>query len=205
MNTMKICLTCLVAMIALHVWGQGGNPRALGIGFAVAADPYQFEDGSRPSRLYRDPALKVPWTGREVAPFFNKADYGLYHFMCLAKTETYYKVLVNDHDVAYLPADDAFHFMTWEQLMIGYPMERHSTDNPIYERPSTSSKRVHHACDPDRLYVKLLVERKGEYWAYVAMPLDCEDHPDLRTTPCKVGWVKWRTQTELLVSILLLC
>ncbi len=201
---MKIGLTLVFALVVGIAFGQG-NPRALGSGFAVAADPYQFENGSVPSRIYRDPELKIRLTGREVLPFFNKPDYGLYHFICLEKTAAYYKILINDNDIGYLPNDDAFRFMSWEQLMIGSPVERHSTDNPIYERPATTSKRIHNTCDPDRLHVKLLMERDGEYWAYVAIPLDCEDHPDLRTKAYKLGWIKWRTKTELLVSILLLC
>lgn len=202
---MKTWLTLTLLLIAASALGQGGNPHEFGIGFAVATDPYQYADGSHPSRLYRDPELKVKLTGRKVWPFFHKADYGLYHFICLEKTDAYYKVLINDTDIGYLPNDKNFYFTTWDKVMIGYPMERHSTDNPIYTCPTVTSPRIRNHCDPDRLYVKLLIERNGEYWAYVAIPQDCEGYPDIRVKRCKLGWVKWRTQTELLVSILLLC
>ena len=149
--------------------------------------------------------MKVRLSGKHVLPFFHKADYGLYHFICLEKSDAYYKVLINDTDIGYLPNDKNFYFMTWDKVMIGYPVERHSTRNPIYVCPTETSKRIHNHCELDRLYVKCLVERNGEYWAYVAIPQDCEGHSDIRVKRCKLGWVKWRTQTELLVSILLLC
>lgn len=202
---MKICLTCLLAMIALHIWGQGGNPRALGIGFAVADNPYQYENGGQPSRLFRDPALKVKWSGADVVPFFHKADYGLYHFICLDSTEAYYKVLANDNDIAYLPREGGFHFLSWDALLIGSSIELIEPNTAIYACPSDSKKLVPNPCKSQQLRVKLLVKLKGEYWAYVAMPLDCEHHADIHLTPCRLGWVKWRTAHELLVSILLLC
>ena len=102
-----------IAFIVTSVNAQNRNPKEIGIGFAIANDPYRYEMNYIPKNLFRNKELSEKWTINSIFPYFLKPDYGLFHFICLEKTKEYYKVLVNDNEVGFLANDSTFYFITW--------------------------------------------------------------------------------------------
>ena len=204
---MRILTTILLTLAFLTTLGQNPVPKDLGIGFAVVSDPYKLEGGSHIDNIYTDKNLKTKFingAANKIYPFFYKPDYGLYHFICLAKTDDYYKVLVNDSATAYLPNDNSFHFTTWDAILLSATVERLTNDNPIREHSTNDSKIIKCDCKPDRLKVEDIIEKDNEYWIFVSFSATCEQHLDDNII-LNHGWIKWRTKNKLLVEILLLC
>ena len=57
--------------------GQDNDPQELGIGFAVATNPYQFNDGSYSENIYSGKDLKTKLKKgktNNIFPFFYKPD-----------------------------------------------------------------------------------------------------------------------------------
>ena len=202
---MKILTTLLLFFTAFTAWGQESVTLEFGIGFAVATNSYQFEDGSHYKNIYSDKGLKNKIKKTlAIGPYFYKPDYGLYHFICTEKTNFYYKILINDTTLAYIPNDSSFYFMSWETILFKGTLERFSKDNPIREEPENDSPVIQNNCKADRLKVAELIEKENEYWAYVSFDTLCNDYPSDKPI-LKYGRIKWRTKNKLLVSILLLC
>jgi hypothetical protein len=195
-------LQLLFLFLSISVLGQD-NPNELGIGFVIPYNPYQYEDGRHCDNIFADKKLKIK-ANVLVQPFFYKPDYGLYHFICISKTDKYYEVLINNSMKGYLPNDDNFMFMSWGSLLINKSVERLTNNNPIYEEPSINGRILEYSCKPDRLKVEEVIEKNNEYWISVSFLPSCEDREMSKLGP-NSGWIRWRTKTELLVNILLLC
>lgn len=204
MRIMKNWIPILLTLIALSSFGQNKQPKELGIGFSIATNPYQFEDLSIPDNIFKDKELTQKWDSDKVFPFFFKPDYGLYHFVCLEKTIDYYKILVNDNEIAYLPNDTNYYFKTWEAMILQSKVERLTKDNPIRQECDDKSGIVEYNCEYDRLTVQDVVQKNGEYWLEIHFSPECEEYPS-KNSKVKYGWIKWRTNNKLLVEILLLC
>jgi hypothetical protein len=201
---MKNITTILLTLLVLNSFGQNQTPKELGIGFAIASDPYEFEDLSTPKNLYSNKELTEKWSSDKVYPFFLKPDYGLYHFICLEKTNDYYKVLVNDNEIGFIPNDSNYYFKTWDTILMQSTVERLTKDNPIRKEWNNESETISNDCEFDRLTVQDVILRDGEYWLQIYFSTECEDYPD-KNSKVKYGWIKWRTNDKLLVNILLLC
>jgi hypothetical protein len=201
---MRNCVTILLTLIVLNSFGQNQMPKELGIGFAIATDPYEFEVLSTPKNLFINKELTENWKTDEVFPFFFKPDYGLYHFICLEKTKDYYKILVNDSEVGYLPNNSTYYFKTWDAVLIQSTVERLTKENPIRKESNNESEVIVNDCEFDRLTVRDLIEKEGEFWLQIYFSPECEDYPD-KNTKVKYGWIKWRINGKLIVDILLLC
>ena len=204
MKKMKHCITILLTLIALNSFGQNQTPKELGIGFAIASNPYEFEDLSTPEKLFRNKELTQKWNSDKVFPFFFKPDYGLYHFICLEKTNGYYKILVNDTEIGYLPNDSNYYFKTWDAILLQSTVERLNKENPIRKEWNNESEIILNDCKFDRLTVQEVIQKDGEFWLQIYFSPECEDYPD-KNSKVKYGWIKWRTNDKLLVDILLLC
>lgn len=201
---MKTITTILLTLLVLNSFGQNQTPKELGIGFAIASAPYEFEDLSTPKNLYSNKELTEKWSSDKVYPFFLKPDYGLYHFICLEKTNDYYKVLVNDNEIGFIPNDSNYYFKTWDAILMQSTVERLTKDNPIRKAWNNESETISNDCEFDRLTVKDVILKDGEYWLQIYFSPECEDYPD-KNSKVKYGWIKWRTNDKLLVNILLLC
>lgn len=201
---MKNWTTIILTLIVLNSFGQNRKPKELGIGFAIASNPYEFEDLSTPENLYRNKELTDKWNSDEVYPFFLKPDYGLYHFICLERTNNYYRILVNDREVGYIPNDSNYYFKTWDAILLQSTVERLTKDNPIRKECNYQSETITNNCDFDRLTVEDVIQKDGEFWLQIYFSPECEDYPD-KNSKVEYGWIKWRTIDKLLVGILLLC
>jgi len=201
---MKNWITILLAFIVVSSFGQNKQPKELGIGFTIATNPYQFEDLSIPDNIFKDKELTQKWDADKVFPFFFKPDYGLYHFICLENTTDYYKILVNDSEIAYLPNDTNYYFKTWDAMILQSKVERLTKDNPIRQECDDKSGIIENNCKYDRLTVQDVIQKNGEYWLEIHFSPECEDYPN-KNSKVKYGWIKWRMNNKLLVEILLLC
>lgn len=201
---MKLHLALWLILCFLNSFAQNSNPKELGVGFAIAANPYEFDVKSIPSNLFIDQNLTQKWKIDSVFPYFLKPDYGLYHFICLAKTEKYYKVLVNDNDIGYIPNDASFNFITWDSILKDASVERLPLDNPIMSECNDSSKTILYYCEFERLKVVETLQKDGEYWLKVYFSPVCEDYFD-QDSDVIYGWIKWRSNNQLLIEIYLLC
>jgi hypothetical protein len=204
MKKMKHCISILLTLLVLNSFGQNQSPKELGIGFAIASNPYEFEDLSTPKNLLKNKALTENWDSSKVFPFFLKPDYGLYHFICLEKTNDYYKILVNDTKIGYLPNDSNYYFKTWDAILLQSTVERLTKDNPIRKESNSAGEIIINQCKFDRLTVQDVIQKDGEFWLQIYFSPECEDYPD-KNSKVEYGWIKWKMDDKLLVNILLLC
>jgi hypothetical protein len=202
MFSMVRVLQLIFTLLFINALGHQ-KPKELGIGFVIPHNPYQYENGSHCNNIFSDKNLKTK-SAILVEPFFYKPDYGLYHFICLSRTEKYYEILINNTVRGYLPNADNFIFTSWESLLINASVERITPNNDIYREPSTKSQALDYKCQPDRLKVEEVIEKNNEYWILVSFLPSCEN-PAISELSPNSGWIRWRTKTELLVNILLLC
>jgi len=200
---MRILFALALLCSLKPIIGQNQKPISLGIGFAIAANPYQFEDFKIPENLYQNQGLSEKWQDEKVQPFFFKPDYGLYHFICLEQSPSYFKILVNDSAIGYLPRDSSFYFKTWEEILVESSVQRLTKDNPILIEPKIQSQELINLCDIELLKVLSLVERNGEHWLQIEFSPDCEPYPE-EWKLSKRGWIKWRDANNFLVTIRLL-
>lgn len=201
---MKYWIVISLLLLSISTTAQNKQPYQLGIGFAIATDPYSIGFDSIPGNIYEDSLLTQQWTNAEVYPFFFKPDYGLYHFICLEKTDSYYKVLVNDNESAFIPNDSNFCFKTWDLILLGSRVQRLNKQLPIRTQPSETSGIVENACESDLFGVDDVLQKNGEYWLSVYFSVDCQDYPD-KNSKVMHGWIRWRDGNKLLVNIMLLC
>ena len=201
---MKYATLVLSFFISLLSVAQQGSIQNYGIGLAIVAEPFLYEDLSTPTSLSRTSALEGNWIPEDYSPFFFKPDYGLYHFVCLEKTDTYYKVLVNDSEVGYFPSNSEFVFRTWESMLMNAAVERITADNPLLSECDNESERVEFNCETERFMVEDVLEKDGEHWLYVSFDPNCSEYPDSNVR-LEYGWIKWKKNGVLLVDLMLLC
>jgi hypothetical protein len=194
-------------LLGLNGFGQNKRPIKLGIGFVAVTNPYEFEDMYHSKQIFIDETLTKKFkidSNNNIYPFFYKLDYGLYHFLCLEKNESYYKVLINDSAIAFIPNDSNFIFTTWNKILITASIGRLTSDNPIRETVNNTSDTLTTPCKYDNFKILDFAEKQGEYWIKVSFSTGCEDYPS-KYSNWKYGWIKWRTKNELLIRISLLC
>ncbi len=202
---MKVWITLTLSLFISVIYGQNKQPIELGIGFAIANNPYLYEDMSHPKNIYSDSKLTNRVQTDKIFPFFYKPDYGLYHFICLEKNDKYYKVLINDTEAAFIPNNQNYIFKSWETILMSASVERIDKQNLIRNNPTESDKEIiTNDCKYETLKVTDVIERNGEFWISVSFAIDCEPYPK-ENTKRKTGWIKWRSSEKLLVRIQLLC
>ena len=202
---MKIWITLILSLSISVIYGQNRQPKELGIGFAVAENPYLHDNMSHPKDIFTNSGLTDKIGTDKIFPFFYKPDYGLYHFICLEKNAKYYKILINDSEIGFIPNNKNYIFKTWETILMTSSVERIDKQNLIRTNPIESEKEiVTNNCKYESLKVIDIIERKGEFWIEVSFATNCEPYPK-ENDKRKNGWIKWRDLNKLLVRIQLLC
>ena len=202
---MKKSILLFVSLSISAIYGQNSQPKELGIGFAILENPYVYEDMSHPKDIFTNSELTDSVKTKKILPFFYKPDYGLYHFICLEKNNQYYKILINDTEVAFIPNNKNYIFRTWETILMTASVERIDKQNLIRNSLSEADKKnITNDCDYETLKVVDVIEQKGAYWIQVSFADNCDPYLDTKTKQ-KFGWIKWRNQDKLLVKIQLLC
>lgn len=202
---MKTSIILIFSLICSVFYGQNNQPINLGIGFAIAENPYLFENGTHPDTIFTNSQLTKKVKNDKISPFFYKPDYGLYHFICLEKNKNYYKVLINDSEIGYLPNNETYLFKSWETILMAASVQRNDKSNLIRNNPSENSKSdVENNCSNEVMQAKDVIQKQGEFWIEISFATDCSPYPD-ENAKLKRGWIKWRNSKELLVQIFLLC
>lgn len=196
---MKVLLTSILSLFISVIYGQNKQPIELGIGFAIADNPYLYEDMSHPKDIFTNGGLTNKIQTDKVFPFFYKPDYGLYHFICLEKNDNYYKILINDTEIGYIPNNQNYIFKSWETILMTASVERIDKQNLIRNNPTESDKKIiTNDCQHETLEVTDVIERNGEFWLAISFATNCEPYPK-ESSERKTGWVKWRNLNKLLV------
>lgn len=208
---MKI-LAAILLFTTLVCQGQEVQPSKLGLGFVVIENTY---DSKKIVTIYKDKDLtskledfRLYGEHKSIRPYYDKPDYGLCYFICLEKTQSYYKVLFNNNDEGFLKADSEKHFKTWESVLINSSVQRIDVkSNPLKENPSYSAANVIQENKPtvNLLQVDDVIEKNGEHWIKVKFSKSGKARCDPNIGDCHEAWIKWRSGDKLLVNILLLC
>jgi hypothetical protein len=202
---MKIWIILILSLPIPLIYGQNRQPKELGIGFAIAENPYLYEDMSHPKDIFSNSELTNRIQTDKIFPFFYKPDYGLYHFICLEKNSKYYKILINDTEIGFIPNNENYIFKEWETILLSASVERIDKQNLIRKNLTESDKEtVTNNCKYETLKVTDIIERKGEFWIAVSFASNCEPYPK-ENAEQKTGWIKWRDLNKLLIRIQLLC
>ncbi|MGB3074736.1 MAG: hypothetical protein WBB36_05425 [Chitinophagales bacterium] len=192
---------------------------SLGIGLIIA--PLKFE-------IFNDSLLKdkiSSWDMYEDASQINmcskffKPDYGIMHFVCIAKSEMAYKVLVNFSDVKYLPNTKNYHFKIWDEYISqSFGISRLTSKNgdiskkcPLRIKPNDNADTLiisngHESFCPMEIkgdWVKVRYDcfYNDENNSYVGEP--CHNYIEKCKNPL-TGWLRWRQENQLLIGIYLM-
>ncbi len=202
---MKIWIIALLSLSISITYGQNEQPKKLGIGFAIAENPYLYENMSHPIDIFSNSELTEKIQTTKIFPFFYKPDYGLYHFICLEKKSKYLKILINDSEIGFIPNNGKYIFKTWETILMSASVERIDKQNLIRNSPKESDENtITNNCEYETLKVTDMLERNGEFWIEITFATNCEPYPK-ESAEQKTGWIKWRNSKKLLVRIQLLC
>ncbi|MFY7734407.1 MAG: hypothetical protein ACOVSR_13050 [Bacteroidia bacterium] len=191
----------------------------LGIGLIIA--PSKF-------KIYNDSLLKdkiASWDMYEdeskinLCSKFFKPDYGIMHFVCIAKSEKAYKILVNYSDIKYLPKTKNYVFKTWEEYILQSFGVRRLTSNtgniskkyPLRSKPNDNASTLvipkgHESFCPmdikgDWIKVRYDCFYNDENNSYEGEP--CHNYIEKCKNPL-TGWLRWRQGNQLLIDIFLM-
>ena len=203
---MKIWIIIVLSFSFSVIKGQNKQPKELGIGLAIAKNPYSFGNRTHPNDIYKNRELTDKISTNNIFPFFYKPDYGLYHFICIEKNKKYYKILINDTEIGYIPNNQNYFFKSWETLLMTASVARiDKKSNPIRKSPNDTEKIIiSNNCKFETLKVVDVIEQKGEFWIQISFATNCNPYPE-NGTKQKTGWIKWRNMKKLLVTFQLLC
>ena len=202
---MKIWLILILSLSFSSISGQNRQPKELGIGLAIAKNPYSYGNNSYPKDIYTNSKLTEKIHTKKIFPFFYKPDYGLYHFICLEKNNKYYKILINDTEIGFIPNNKKYFFKTWETLLMTASVARiDRKNNPIRKKPNNTEEIITNNCEYETLNVIDIVEQNGEFWIQITYATNCDPYSD-DNAKHKTGWIKWRNMKNLLVTFQLLC
>lgn len=197
----------------------------VGIGFVAQRNPeFPAHDGIT---IFRDSTLTKEWNTRRADAIVSIPKSNIHYYICLEKTDQYYKILVNKNEIAYVPTaeiiavcklnwgngivdtkiDQTYDFKTWETVFSEAGVSRLHKENPIVKDLNDQSQTIKYDCgyitDYEHLSVnKMHRDKHGAYWLYVSF--NCEDsYPDFSTdeTKTKRGWIQWRKGNKLLIAL----
>ena len=202
---MKIWIILILSLSISVIYGQNKQPKKLGIGFAVTVNPYLYENMSHPKDIFSNSELTNKIQTNKIFPYFYKPDYGLYHFICLEKNSKYFKILINDSEIGFIPNNEKYIFKTWETILMSASVARIDKQNLIRNSPTEKDEKIIiNSCKYESMKVIDIIEQNGEFWIEISFATNCEAYPE-DNAERKTGWIKWRILEKLLVRIQLLC
>ncbi|TXD53157.1 MULTISPECIES: hypothetical protein [unclassified Polaribacter] len=202
---MKIWIILILSLSISVIYGQNKQPKKSGIGFAVAENPYLYENLSHPKDIFSNNKLTNKIQTNKIFPYFYKPDYGLYHFICLEKNSKYYKILINNSEIGFIPNNEKYIFKTWETILMSASVERIDKQNLIRNSPKEKDEKIIiNSCKYESMKVIDIIEQNGKFWIEISFATNCEAYPE-NNAERKTGWIKWRNSEKLLVRIQLLC
>lgn len=108
---------------------------------------------------------------------------------CLAKNKFYYKVVLENKIIGYIPRDEkGILFQTWEEHVLNlFAVDFDQIDNPLRKAPSGAAEQIQY--EKDEFYHPNKI--KGEW-------LQLEYGPDDNV---QYAWIKWREKDKLLIEM----
>ncbi|HYG39528.1 MAG TPA: hypothetical protein VD908_12950 [Cytophagales bacterium] len=202
-----------------HNCSYDNQVSSLGIGLIIS--PSRFE-------IYNDSLLNdkiASWDMYKDEGKINlcsklfKPDYGIMHFVCIAKSEKAYKVLVNFSEIKYLPKTKNYDFKTWDEYISqSFGIRRLINNKGDFSK--NYSLRIKPNDNADTLVIPkghelfCPMEIKGDW---IKVRYDCfynDENNSYEGEPCHnyidkcknplTGWLRWRQENQLLIDIFLM-
>ncbi len=192
----------------------------LGLGLVQAPTTFELFNDSLLTNLFLQWDMHSSDTPpKPLCSKYYMPEYGIMHFICLQKTSTYFKVLVNFNEVKYFPATTEYQFQTWENYILSsYGIRRTTSEDgsiayhqSLRSSPSESAKSIE---IPEGLENFCPREIKGDW---VKVTYDCfynVEEPMNEGEPCHnyinkcknptSGWLRWRQKNKILIDIFLM-
>ncbi|MEA5406066.1 hypothetical protein VB776_24215 [Arcicella sp. DC2W] len=192
---------------------------SLGIGLIIAPSKFEIYNDSLLSDKIASWDMYEDESKMNLCSKFFKPDYGIMHFVCIAKSEKAYKVLVNFSDIKYLPKTKNYEFKTWDEYISqSFGIRRLTNDNgDISKKITLRIKPVDNSdtlASPLGLELFCPMEIKGDW---IKVRYDCfynDENNSYEGEPCHnyidkcknplTGWLRWRQENHLLIDIFLM-
>lgn len=97
--------------------GYDNQVSSLGIGLIIAPPKFEIYNDSLLNEKFARWDMYEDESKINLFSKFFKPDHGIMHFVCIAKSEKAYKVLVNFSDIKYLPKTKKYDFKTWDEYI----------------------------------------------------------------------------------------
>jgi hypothetical protein len=192
---------------------------SLGIGLIIAPQKFEIYNDSLLSNKIASWDMYEDESKINICSKFFKPDYGIMHFVCIAKSEKAYKVLVNFSDVKYLPKTKKYEFKTWDEYISqSYGIRRLLNENGDVSKKYTLRIKPEDNSDtlaiPNGLELFCPMKIEGDW---IKVRYDCfynEENNSYEGEPCHnyinkcknplTGWLRWRKENHLLIDIFLM-
>ncbi|MBD0404518.1 hypothetical protein [Flammeovirga sp. EKP202] len=191
----KLLLLLFLLIQFTQIFGQ--KP-PLGIGFVYDTKSYEYHGRMMP-KIYDNKELTVE--SKNVEAYFYKPDYGLLHFSCIRVTDSYYEIYIGESKTGFIPINEQFEFIKLSEMLKKCSVKRIlSTNNPILNEPNGNSK-IDYSCPRENLKIKELKSIGNVNWMKVYFSREC-DPMITEEMDVTYGWIKWKSNNQLLVEIL---
>jgi len=192
---------------------------SLGIGLIIAPSTFEIFNDSLLTEKIASWDMYEGESKISLCSKFFKPDYGIMHFVCLAKSEKAYKVLVNYSDMMYLPKNKNYDFKTWEEYIaqsfgirrLTYHNDDITIKHPLRIKPNDKADTL---VIPNGQELFCPMEIKGDW---IKVNYDCfynDENNSFEGEPCHnyidkcknplTGWLRWRQENQLLIDIFLM-
>lgn len=192
--------TLFVFCIALNrtelaAWAQRGGfelpSKTLGIG-VIKLQPQQILQAFQ-DPYFRKAVQSYEFGSRDgmIQPKFFDDNFGLCYFVCTERTDRYYKILVNPLDELYIKTDNDLEFLDWGNFLkndnFTYISRKDWYNNRIRLQPSDNAPEISY----ERLYDTMMPLKTQGEWVKVKF---------FNKRGRQTGWIRWRSETKLLIN-----
>ncbi len=192
---------------------------SLGNGLIIAPAKFDLYNDSLLNNKYASWDMYEDETRINLCSKFFKPDYGIMHFVCIAKSDKAYKVIINASDTKYFPKTKSYDFKTWDEYILqSYGIRRLTANTgeisailPLRIAPKDNADTL---AIPQGYEMFCPMDIKGDW---VKVKYDCfyNDENSLHEgEPCHdfidqcknplTGWLRWRQENKLLIDIFLM-
>ena len=190
---------------------------SIGIGLIIVPEKFKIYRDNKLSELYGE--FDIYREEVSICSKYFKPDYGILHFVCIERTNKYFKVLVNFSTVLYLENNKENIFTTWNDYILSSYGIRRLTSNSgeisesqnLKSEPDDKSETLE---IPEGYELFCPIEIKKEW---LKVQYDCfyneEENPN-EGKPCNeyidkcknptVGWIRWKKKNKILIDIFLM-
>jgi hypothetical protein len=190
------------------------NVNSLGIGLIKAPLEFVLYNDSLLSSIYATINIEAEENSINFCPKFYKPDYGILQFVCLEKTSTFFKILINNSEIKFLELSKEYDFVSWKDyILTSYGIRRKETylNLPLFAKSNENAQVI---TIPDGYELFCPLEVDGDW---VKVKYDCfynDKNNSFEGETCHqyidkcknsvIGWLKWKNENDLLIEIFLI-